>query len=238
MENRSSGYFNYKIVVGVFILLAGVFALINNFGFYTGIDFWDFWPLILIIIGLGKLFQPAEYRNTFGGLVILIVGIFFQLSTLDIIDFGFRQLWPFILILVGIAILKQSFWGGKNSGGIESNTVNFMAMLGGGEYNFNSQNLVGGSATAILGGGTINLANAEMTGDSMVIDVFALMGGVDIIVPKHWSVIVNGLPIMGGISDKTLMAVRQKTSPDAVPAESKKLIIKGIAIMGGVEVKN
>jgi hypothetical protein len=89
-----------------------------------------------------------------------------------------------------------------------------------------------------MGGGTINLSNAEMDGDSMVIDIFALMGGVDIVIPKHWRVIIKGLPIMGGMSDKTLSSVKTPGVDDTPPEHTKQLIIKGIAIMGGVEIKN
>ncbi len=237
MSAGTKSIFNYKTILGLFIILVGLIGLLNSFGFDTGIDFWDFWPLIFIIIGLGKLMQPAEYRNTYGGLIILAIGVIFQLAALDILDIGFRQLWPILLILVGAAIIRQAFCPGRKTGGIESNIINFSAVIGGGEYNYRSRELIGGSATTIMGGGTINLTNAEMQGDTLIIDVFAFMGGVDIVVPKHWSVVFNGLPIMGGMSDKTIQSREQKSGEDSGMA-TKKLIVKGIAIMGGVEVKN
>ncbi len=238
MNSERSSIFNIKTVLGVFIILAGLIALIDNLGFDLRIDFWDFWPMILIIVGLGKLLQPAEYRNTFAGVIVLAIGVLFQMGTLDIIDFGFSQLWPFVLILLGIMIIRQAFFPGRKPDTIESNVINLTAIMDGGEYAFTSQNLVGGTTTAIMGGGTINLSNAEMQGESMVIDNFVLMGGVDIIIPKHWNVVFKGLPIMGGMSDNTIRNIKTSQAETPETAPNKMLIIKGMAIMGGVEVKN
>lgn len=62
----------------------------------------------------------------------------------------------------------------------------------------------------------------------MTLDISAVMAGVDVRVPIHWEVIMQGTPIMGAMEDKT-------TKPEK-PA--KKLIIKASPIMGAVEVTN
>jgi len=54
------------------------------------------------------------------------------------------------------------------------------------------------------------------------------MGGVEIRVPREWSVVVNGSPVLGGIEDKTI--------PPMMPG--KRLVIDGSVIMGGVEITN
>jgi predicted membrane protein len=61
-----------------------------------------------------------------------------------------------------------------------------------------------------------------------VLNVFTLMGGITLKVPPDWTVALNGTPIMGGFDEKTTPA----------PNSSKRLIIRGYAIMGGVEVRN
>ena len=237
MESAKTNYFDIKILLGVFIIVVGLIALLNNIGLDTGIDYWDFWPMILIIIGIGKLLQPRQYRNVLGGSIILAIGVLFQLGTLDIIDLAFRHLWPFILILIGLAIFRHGYRRGFTPGTIDSNRINFAAIIGGGEYNYNSQILIGGSATSILGGGTINLTQAEMENETLVIDTFSLMGGVEIIVPKHWDVVIQGTPVMGGMSDKTVHPAATQSGENQAQTR-KRLIVKGIAIMGGVEIKN
>jgi hypothetical protein len=81
--------------------------------------------------------------------------------------------------------------------------------------------------TAILGGFEVDLRNASIQGEA-VMDVMAVMGGVQLRVPDDWIVIIEGFPILGGYDDKT------RPPKDSV----KRLVIRGTVIMGGVEVKN
>jgi len=54
------------------------------------------------------------------------------------------------------------------------------------------------------------------------------MGGMEVRVPEDWIVIIEGFPFMGGFDDKTRP---EKNS-------TKRLIVKGTAVMGGIEIKN
>jgi hypothetical protein len=68
-----------------------------------------------------------------------------------------------------------------------------------------------------------------MARDTAVVDVFALMGGTVILVPPDWDVTVRVTTLLSGCSDKR--------RPATVPA-TKHLIIQGMAVMGGVEIKD
>lgn len=236
MKGEHSHVFNPKLIIGFAIILIGVLALLANLGFDTDIGIWDYWPVILILVGLGIIFQPAEYRNAFTGTVFVVIGILFLLDNFYIIDFGFNLLWPVLLILVGTAIVRHGV--GRGGGALlDAEHINLMAILGGGDYNYNSRSLKGGRIFAFMGGAKLNLTEADILEDSLVIDVFAMMGGVEIKVPVGWQVTMHGIPILGGMDNKT----SSKSADDkaaAPPAPGKRLIVKGIAIMGGVEVKN
>jgi hypothetical protein len=41
-----------------------------------------------------------------------------------------------------------------------------------------------------------------------VIDMVAVMGGVDLLLPRDWTVDVQAVPILGGVEDKRFEAVR------------------------------
>jgi predicted membrane protein len=88
-------------------------------------------------------------------------------------------------------------------------------------------NFRGGEITAVMGGCALDLRNSSIQ-DEAVVTVFAFWGGVTLKVPPDWTVVLNGTPIMGGFEEKTI----------APPDNSKRLIIRGYAIMGGVEVRN
>ena len=236
MDGNHERMINPRILIGLAIILIGILAILANLGLGENINLWDYWPVILIVIGLSLLLQPSPYRNSFPGLVFLIIGLLFLLGNFDIINFGFNLLWPIIIILIGIGILRHGM-GVSGRAALDSDVINIVAILGGGEHNYSSTSLRGGKVFAFMGGAKLNLRQTEIAGDSMVIDALAIMGGVEIIVPDSWQVTVHGIPLLGGMDNKTATAsnVGEKTSPD-IPR--KQLIVKGMAIMGGVEVKN
>jgi hypothetical protein len=90
-----------------------------------------------------------------------------------------------------------------------------------------SQNFERGEAVAVMGGCEIDLSPARIA-EEAVIDVLAVWGGIEIRVPTGWKVIGRVAPILGGYEDKTAGA------PDGAP----RLVIRGSAIMGGIEVRN
>lgn len=84
------------------------------------------------------------------------------------------------------------------------------------------------TAFAYWGGGTIDLTEARFTGPELRIRAFAIMGGIDIVVPEDLDVTVNGVGIMGAFDDKA-------TGPGTHGAP--KVTVSGFSFWGGVSVK-
>ena len=121
---------------------------------------------------------------------------------------------------------------GAPSGGFGAATyLNEFAIMGGGDRIIRSQDFRGGEVTAIMGGFGIDLRGAAIARDSATVNVFTLWGGVDLKVPEEWNVSISGVPILGVFTNNA-RAFRQGD------AAAKTLFVKGVAIMGGVEVKN
>jgi hypothetical protein len=91
----------------------------------------------------------------------------------------------------------------------------------------------GAEATAIMGGVELDLRYSAMDGDEVIIDTFALWGGIEIWVPAHWEIVSQGLPLMGAFEDKTHV-----TTHGGAQGRQPRLVVRGVAIMGGVEIKN
>lgn len=81
---------------------------------------------------------------------------------------------------------------------------------------------------AMLGGVELDFSQAEMPPGTTEVTVFTIMGGIEITVPPGLNVDVSGVPLMGGFDDKSAGTV----DPDA-----PTLRVRGVAVMGGVEVK-
>ncbi len=85
-------------------------------------------------------------------------------------------------------------------------------------------------AIAWMGGIGLDLREATLTAPVTDIYVFALMGGVEIIVPPNVRLESDGFAIMGGFEDQ----LKEPASGDPnVPL----IRVHGLAIMGGVEAR-
>lgn len=242
MEEKKVSFLSGKIIVGILIIAAGVILLLGTLGYNMDIDLFDYWPLILVAIGIKIMVSHHDTKDILWGFFVLTIGVLLQLNKLDYIDISFHDIWPIILIYVGIQIILS---GGKHRARMSKNRghhkglmnrneevagdrISISAILGGGEYHYSSKKLKGGKISAIMGGCEIDLRDSDFEGGELVIDTFALMGGIEMRIPQSWEVVLEGTPILGGMSDHTR----------TLNGSKKKLIITGEAIMGGVEIKN
>lgn len=224
-----------KIFLGLGIILFGAAALLDNLGIIEGYSLWVYWPVLLMLAGLSQLLQPRAYRQQIWGALLIVAGGLILVRNLGYLHFSLWDLWPVVLIVVGLRILGGRLSDCCRPGALETERISICAIMGGGEFRFVSKQLRGGTLTAIMGGCTVDLREADMAGDTLVLDTFAFWGGIDIIVPLHWRVTMDGVPLMGGM-DCT------PPPPDAPPPlptlPVRNLIVRGVAIMGGVEVKH
>jgi predicted membrane protein len=222
-----------RLLFGIVLTILGIVFILDQMGMVDADEFWRFWPLALVAFGLVKLFQPGRGSGRLFGIILIIAGVWLQLDKIGFIVFSFEYFWPVMLVFFGLSLVFGSLNRRRSSAGDEKTSadshVSMTAILGGSEQRVTSQEFAGADGTAILGGVDLDLTGASIKGSEAVIDCFALMGGVDIKVPKDWSIVVRGTPILGAFEDKTA----QSPSPGA-----KQLVVKGFALMGGVEVSN
>ena len=81
---------------------------------------------------------------------------------------------------------------------------------------------------ALMGGVDLDFREADLLEGETVVEIVALMGGVNIVVPPDIDVQADGTGFMGGFQN----ASNRAPEPDA-----PRLRISGLAVMGGVEVK-
>ena len=80
----------------------------------------------------------------------------------------------------------------------------------------------------VMGGTDLDFSRAALNPGTTKIKVTCIMGGVDIIVPRGVNVEVSGIPIMGGMNNKT-----DETFNPGAPT----LKIRALVVMGGVDIK-
>lgn len=228
MRNREST--NQKAWVGIALVAFGSYFLLRNLDLIPSfIPYYLFgWEMILIIIG-GSMLSTGRKK----GFIPLAIGVFFLLPELFYWPrFHMRDWWPVILIIVGVVIvLRRRDHIQRQLGDLDDDFIEDTAIFGGSEKSYSSQNFRGGKLTSIFGGSDIDLSEARMATDEVVLDVFCLFGGSSLIIPNDWTVINESFVIFGGYADK------RRTSTETHDPK-KVLRIRGSVILGGAEIKS
>ena len=249
VENRSKT--NSRIFFGFLLVIVGALFLLDNLNFlYFDIPHIIFsFPTILIIIGI-LILVNSEKKGA--GVIFLIIGVLWLLPRIfPWIAINGGVIFSVLIIALGIYILTKrrnssgyrydfhkSAESGEgdnvNKGGDYSKEIDRLddvAIFGGGHKFISSDNFQGGNVTAIFGGSEIDLTRCKLAPGTHTLEVTAIFGGTTLIVPKEWNIIINVLPLFGGFSHKGMRG------PNVVIDPESTLVIKGVVIMGGGEIK-
>jgi len=113
MSEKKQVHSNY--ILGLFLILLGVFILIIQSDYFH----WDnFWPYILIISGTLFFLGFIVNRNNFGllmpGSILLIIGVLFlYLNSGN--WYRMEELWPTFILAPGIGFLFMFLFGPKGN---------------------------------------------------------------------------------------------------------------------------
>ena len=237
-DSHVKGFTGKATALGVLVIAAGLLLLARNTGFLdqslSRILF--SWEMLLIAIGVVKIFVR---QSLWSGVILIGVGGFFLLVNFYHMPFDTWQLFlPALIILVGLKMIfgtshrghhmfKEPFF--NRSVGSED-FFEDVAVFGGGERKIVTPNFKGGRMVAIFGGSKVDLSHCNIApGDRPMVEVVSMFGGSGLLVPSDWNVKVEVFNIFGGYVDK-----RISSQVDY----NKTLIIKGVTIFGGGEVKS
>jgi hypothetical protein len=215
-------------IVGILIILAGAVLLGGNLGLIDShYVFRAFGPVVIFILGAVTLMR-RRHDQVLLGLILMFVGAWGFATQQQWIKIHFwAVIGPLMLVLAGGSVVWRAFNRPVPEGAGDAYIRTF-AVFSGSDLR-PTVAFQGADLTAVMGGVKLDLSNATMAGDTAVVDVFALMGGAEIFLPREWDVTVKVISLMGGCSDKR--------RPSTLPA-TKHLIIQGMVVMGGVEIKD
>lgn len=205
-----------RLVIGVAIIAIGAIFWLDKMGRIEASDYFDYWPLALLAMGIAQL----AHRRWFAAAVWLLFGFYFALPLVGVSQWHFWRivgLWPLMISAGGVMLIAHALRGGERS-------VRATAVMGGNVQRLGAQ-FSGGEAVAVMGGSVIDLSAATLTGEA-TLDVLSFWGGVEVIVPRGWKVVSRLSLILGGL------VMKIDPAPDGAP----QLVMRGGAIMGGVDV--
>ena len=96
------------LATGIVLIVIGGMFLLSTFGVA---EFGDivrrYWPMILVLIGLPKLFA----RDTiWSGLWMIAIGVWLQISHLGAFGLSYGTSWPLLLIALGGGLILRSIF--------------------------------------------------------------------------------------------------------------------------------
>ena len=249
MQEWERGHRRGKVFGGMIVVAIGSLFLAREIG--VDLPHWLFsWKMLLIVLGIYTGVKHS-FRHM-GWLVMVFIGSAFLLQ--DIIpEFTISHyIWPIAIILFGLAIIfkprrtcrnnrwkrhygrhnwqqhKQQ-WQQTQSANMVDDYLNVDAVFGSVKKNIISKNFKGGEINTVLGSAEINLSQADIM-DRVVLEINTVLGGTKLIVPPHWEIKSELTAVLGSVEDKR--PIYKDPSVDG----KKILVLKGNAVLGGIEI--
>jgi hypothetical protein len=197
--------------MGAIFIVVGVALIGAPMGWWQ-FDSAKLWPLILILIGIAMLTGGWESRR-------------WRYERWHARRYG-RGRWSAPEADASGAASSAAAGAPPDA----SARIDALAFFGGFQRRITAQNFVGGRVTAIMGGFQLDLRRAQIAADTAVLDLTAILGGGEIIVPTSWIIDNQAQGLLGGYSDET--------HQDPPQPGAKRLIIQGVSVFGGVAIKN
>jgi hypothetical protein len=250
-----------NVAVGALLLLVGGLLLSRELG--ANLPDWLFrWEMILVAVGIGVAIK-SKFRD-FGWIIILGVAFFFLADDLWPGMHAQRFIIPAVILSIGLLVMFNRTWfkssrededlnrdfnqappiveqpyteqfktepssyGFKKSDSPDE-YLDVVSIFSAVNKKIFSKNFGGGDIVCIFGGTEINLMNADIAANEIVLDMVNIFGGATLFVPPNWHVKSEIGSVFGGIDDK-----RRHSVPD----QNKTIIVKGVIIFGGLEIKS
>ncbi len=244
-QQNGSDWFTAQRVVPAMVLIAvgGIF-LLSNLHLMRVHDLWQYWPVIFMVMGVFKLVDAQEPRERTSGGLFLAFGSILLANNMGLIPFSVWDMWPLLLIGVGVYMLIDRTTASKlfsdfgcsgasrMRGPSGAFTRHETAVFSGGKRKIAVDDFQRAKYDAVFGGFEIDLRGSQIQGDSATIEINAVFGGAEVRIPPNWSVVMRGTGVFGAFADSA-----DQPNP-AVTPNIKKLIVRGAAVFGGVEIKN
>jgi predicted membrane protein len=253
------------LIMGLVVIAVGVLFLLKNVGIIYFDDIWQYWPVILIVVGISKLANTHSASQVTSGLIIGGIGTIFLLRNLGYI-YGdiWAYFWPGILIAVGLSILVKHLEGRGGGSGQDPNpglppppgsppsgSANPFPPASGFSASSSRSNFL--HIENVFSGTRQRIESQEFEGGK----ISTVFGGAEIDLrsanTKREEISIKAEAVFGGIElwvpanwqtivrgSAVFGSFEDKTFPAAPGASGKapRLVVTGAAVFGGVVVKN
>jgi hypothetical protein len=227
-----------RVLVGLLVSLAGLILLLDRLGGLARaaelLEQW--WPLAIVVVGATNIVRLVRRPWSFWGpVMVIVVGLALLLVTVDptpsVAKAAGQFVWPLVLIIAGLALALVGIEREQEDG--QQQFLRQSAVLREHRFSTDAKTLRHGRARAFLGHLELDLREAGFRDLDAALDVTAVCGHVDVVVPRGYQVDLK--PPVG-------IAVRAIEPPNAAPADSgdaerRRLTVHVLAFFGRANVR-
>jgi hypothetical protein len=231
-----------RLLVGLAFLALGVLWTLDNFDFLDADAVVRWWPVLVAVFGVAKLSGWGTRQSTFAGVLWLIAAGWLLLHAMGFVRHGIDGLWPLALIILGSRLLMSSMRrsaaaervrpSGSSAANVdEQGRVKVDAVMAGVERRFRAGVFRGGEIFALMANVELDLREATLAEGRAELEANSVLANIVLMLPRHWTVINHTTPVMGAVEDHT-------QPPAEAESRRETLILRGVAVMGGIEIRN
>lgn len=220
-----------NLLWGLVFIAVGVIIGLNALDITDINIFFDgWWTLFIIVPCFIGLFRDEDKS---GNLIGLVIGVCLLLGCIDIVEFSiiWKLMVPAILVMIGLSFIFKDTINSKVKREIKklnkTDAKEYCSCFSGQTINFDNEEFMGCSISAIFGGVKCDLRNAIIKND-VVINATSIFGGITIYVPEGVNVKITSTSIFGGVSDE-----RKNITKD----NKHTIYIDTTSMFGGIEIK-
>jgi hypothetical protein len=243
MHGDGSGNESVQLVYGIAVTIAGVALTLASFGLADTGAVLRFWPVALVIGGGVGVARATEGPARVWGWFWILLGTWLLARTAGRSHLDFWDLvWPMALVGLGVKLWLDAMRRPDTpvtpqpaKPTLGSSASHLTAILAGSTRVVQEAVFPGASMTTVLGNCTLDLhLSGPPAGGEAVIEVFALLGAHDIVVPEGWTVVSEVTSVGASVDDqRSSFAGRTVVAGDPRP----RLIVKGVLILSGMTIK-
>jgi len=217
-----------QTIFGSLIILWGLILIAGNLGWTEAREVFSFWPLVLTGLGVAMLSRASEGPSRLVAGCVLGAGLILTVGRLFGFHPGLDDLWPLFLVALGLSLVMRAYPRQSEGTASLEQPVSAFVFWSGTKRRVTSQMFRRADFSVVMGGVEVDLRAAGTAGGEAVIDVFVVMGGMEILVAPDWTVSNHIVGVMSSVDDKST----------GEPAARNRLVLRGFVMMGSVEIKS
>ena len=240
MHGAASDDESSQLIYGVAITLVGIALTFTSFGLADTGAVLRFWPAALVVAGGVGVARAADGPGRVWSWFWILVGTWLLARTAGHSQVGFWDLvWPMALIGLGVKLwidaMRRPEMPTAPRPPLASSASHLTAILAGSSRVVHEPVFPGASMTTVLGNCTLDLHHSGPPANGeAVIEVFALLGAHEIVVPEGWTVVSEVTSVGAQVDDqRSSFAGRTAVEGDPRP----RVIIRGVLVLSGMTIK-